>query len=80
MEVFLKSKSFLPQGFKLNIHAPGTGAALMLLAATQIPVAIKTAAEVACIGQLSNQVWKLNKSHTKANIIAVHQCNGGNNL
>ena len=71
------SKSFWPKGFRLNIHAPGTGAALMLLALTQVPVAIKTAAEVACIGQISNQMWRLNNSHSKANIIAVNKCNGG---
>ena len=33
-------------GFKLNIHASGTGFALMLLALTQVPVAIKTTAEI----------------------------------
>tara|TARA_Y100001968_G_scaffold129552_1_gene118231 strand:- start:433 stop:540 length:108 start_codon:yes stop_codon:yes gene_type:complete len=32
--------------FKLNIHAPGTGFALILLALTQISVAIKTSAKV----------------------------------
>ena len=33
-------------GFKLNIHSQGTGFALMLLALTQVPVAIKTTAEI----------------------------------
>jgi len=33
-------------GFKLNIHAPGTGLALILLALTQVPVSIKTTAEI----------------------------------
>ena len=45
-------------GLKINIHAPGTGAALMLLALTQVPVAIKTSAEIACIGEVSNQIWR----------------------
>ena len=70
------TKSLWPKGFKLNIHAPGTGVALMLLAITQIPVAIKTSAEIACIGQISNQVWKQTKSHSTANIVAVQRCNG----
>ncbi len=70
------SKSFWPIGLKLNIHSPGTGVALMLLTFTQIPVAIKTAAEVACIGEVSHQHWKQNKSHRGVNIVAVRQCNG----
>ena len=35
------SKRTWMRQFKLNIHAPGTGFVLMLLALTQIPVAIK---------------------------------------
>ena len=70
------SKTFWPKGLKLNIHAPGTGAALMILALTQIPVAIKTAAEVACIGEVSHQIWRKSKSHKGVNVIAVRQCNG----
>ena len=38
------SKRTWMSGFKLNIHAPGTGFALMLLTLTQVPVAIKTTA------------------------------------
>lgn len=41
------------KGLRLSIHAPGTGFALLVLALTQVPVAIKNAAEVACIGQSS---------------------------
>ena len=33
-------------GFKLNIHAPVTGIALMFLYLTQVPIGIKTAAEI----------------------------------
>tara|TARA_B100000579_G_scaffold52492_1_gene36558 strand:- start:65 stop:286 length:222 start_codon:yes stop_codon:yes gene_type:complete len=66
------------KGFRLNIQAPGTSLALMILALTQIPVGIKNAAEVACIGQTSNKIWKLEKNHSEANMIAVQRCNGRN--
>ena len=64
--------------FRLNIHPPGTGFALMILALTQLPVGIKNAAELACIGQTSNKIWKLEKNHWDANMIAVQRCNGRN--
>ena len=64
--------------FRLNIHAPGTGFALMILALTQIPVGIKNAAEVVCIGQTSNKIWKLENNHEEANMLAVQRCNGRN--
>ena len=70
------SKKVWAKGFRLNIHSPGTGAALMILALTQIPVAIKTAAEVACIGEVSHQTWKATNSHKGVNIIAIQKCNG----
>ena len=38
------------KNIKLNIHSPGTGFALMILALTKVPVGIKNAAEIACIG------------------------------
>ena len=63
----------------LNIHSPGTGIALILLSLTQIPVAIKTSAEIACIGQVSNKIWRQTKSHKDANIIAIQKCNGSSN-
>ena len=72
------SKIFWPKGLKLNIHAPGTGAALIVLALTQVPVAIKAAAEIACIGEVSHQIWKGTKSHKGVNVIAVRRCNGNN--
>ena len=71
-------KNIWGKRFKLNINAPGTGAALMVLALTQIPVAIKTSAEIACIGQVSNKVWRETGSHSTANIRAIKTCNGGN--
>ena len=49
----MRKKNWL-KSFRLNIHAPGTGIALTVLALTQIPVAIKTTAELACIGEVSN--------------------------
>ena len=66
------------KSFRLNIHAPGTGFALMVLALTQVPVGIKNAAEVVCIGQTSNKIWKLEKNHAEANMLAVQRCNGRN--
>ena len=50
----------------------------MILALTQVPVGIKNAAEVACIGQTSNKIWKSEKNHSEANMIAVQRCNGRN--
>ena len=66
------------KSFRLNIHAPGTGFALILLALTQVPGGIKNAAEVVCIGQTSNKIWKLEKNHADANMLAVQRCNGRN--
>ena len=66
------------KSFRLNIHAPGTRFALMVLALTQVPVGIKNAAEVACIGQTSNKIWKSEKNHADANMLAVQRCNGRN--
>ena len=64
------------KSFRLNIHAPGTGVALTVLALTQIPVAIKTTAELACIGEVSNQVWREKQTHKGVNVIAIQRCNG----
>ena len=68
------------KSINLNIQKSGVSASLILLALTQIPIAIKNAAEVACIGEVSNQIWRENKSHRKVNSIAVQRCNGGNNF
>ncbi len=66
------------KSLQLNIHAPRTGFALMILALTQVPVGIKNAAEVVCIGQTSNKIWKSEKNHADANMLAVQRCNGRN--
>ena len=66
------------KSFQLNIHTPGKGFTLMILALTQVPVGIKNAAEVACIGQASNKIWKSEKTHADANMLAVQRCNGRN--
>ena len=70
-------KRFWPKSSQLKINAPSTGSALMVLALTQIPMAIKTAAEVACIGEISHQSWKKTQSHQGVNVLAVTKCNGG---
>ena len=66
-----------PKSWKLNIQNRGASAALIILAITQVPVAIKTAAEVACIGEISNKIWSSSNSHKGVNISAVNICNGG---
>ena len=71
-------KKNLLKSFWSNIHAPGTAFALMILALTQVPVGIKNAAEVVCIGQTSNIIWKSEKNHGDANMLAVQRCNGRN--
>ena len=60
-----------------NIQAPTTRFALIALVLTQVPIAIKNAAEIACIGQTSNKIWKTEKNHFEANLLAVQRCNGG---
>ncbi len=48
----------------------------MVLALTQVPVAIKTAAEIACIGEVSNKAWRESGTHQGVNVVAVQKCNG----
>ncbi|WP_320667876.1 hypothetical protein [Prochlorococcus sp. MIT 1307] len=55
------------KGFKLDIHTPGTGFALMVLALTQVPVAIKTSAEIYCMEKVGVR--------TGSFIAAVKECN-----
>ena len=57
------------KGLRLNIHAPGAGFALMVLALTQIPVAVKTTAEIYCME-------KVGQVHGSA-VAAIIKCNGG---
>ena len=55
------------------------GAGLIILAITQLPIAIKTATQVACVGEISNLIWRKKQFHRTVNIIAVNFCNGGEN-
>ena len=64
------------ENMKLNIYNPSFS--LMVLALTQVPVGIIKMAELACIGELSNQIWRETGSHKAVNINAVNKCNGGN--
>ena len=57
------------KALRLNIHAPGTGFALMILALTQVPVAIKTSAEIYCME-------KVGQAQGSA-VAAIIKCNGG---
>jgi len=43
----------------------------------ELPIGIKYAAEVVCIGQTSNKIWKSEKNHQEANMIAVQRGNVG---
>jgi len=56
------------RGFKLNIHAPRLGFTLMLLALNQIPIAIKTTAEIYFIEKLFQ---KYNSA-----VLSIIQCDG----
>ena len=55
-------------GFKLNIHAPGKGFVLLLLALTQMPIATKTTAEIYCME-------KVGQKYNSA-VVVIMQCNG----
>ena len=57
------------KGLLLNIHAPGTGCVLMVLVLTQVPVAIKTSAEIYCME-------KVGQAQGSA-VAAIIKCNGG---
>ena len=57
------------KGLRFNIHAPFTGLALMILALTQVPVAIKTSAEIYCMEKLGQKYDSV--------VAAVIKCNGG---
>ncbi len=72
----MKNQKFWRKTSKFNKHNAVTGAALIAIAFTQIPGAIKNAAELACIGQTSNKIWKESRIHSEANMLAVQRCNG----
>ncbi len=75
----MSKKNWLTR-FRLDINAPSSDFALMILALTQVHVGIKNAAEVACMGRTSNVILKLENNPSKANMIAVQRCNGRNQL
>jgi len=62
------------KGLKFNIHSPGTGAALIVLAMTQIPVATESITKLACIYGPSKIVGKFYQSDLR---YKVNICNGG---
>ena len=72
------SKINFKRRFSLDINSPISVLALIALVITQVPVAIKTLAELACIGEVSNQAWRDTNSHAGVNIKAVQTCNGKN--
>ncbi len=57
------------RGFELNIHGPGAWFSLILIALSQVPVAIKTTAEIYCMEKLGH---KFNSA-----VLAIIQCNDG---
>ena len=65
----IMSKRIWMRCFKLNLYAPRPGFALMLLALTQVPQAIKTTAEIYCME-------KLGQKYNSA-VVAIIECNGG---
>ena len=68
------NKKFLRKLLKLNKKGALTGYSLALLVLLHIPISIRNTAQLACIGQVSHQVWKDTNSHSKANIIAFQKC------
>ncbi|HGY5555308.1 MAG: hypothetical protein AB8A37_00885 [Prochlorococcus sp.] len=56
--------------FTANIHAPGTGLALALLALTQIPIATEAVLRVYCVIDMQSNVF-----HNLSR--ASNYCNGG---
>ena len=63
------SKETWMSDFKLNIHAQVTGFAIMVLALTQVPVAIKITVEIYCMEKLGQKYNSV--------VVAIVQCNGG---
>ncbi len=72
----MMTKNLWERVYKSNKHGAITGASLIAIALTQIPGAIKKSAEVVCIGQTSNKIWKTENNHSEANMLAVQRCNG----
>ena len=72
----MHTKKIWRKAYKLNKHGNVTAMALIAIVFTLIPGAIKETAEVVCIGQTSNKIWKIEKNHSEANMLAVQRCNG----
>ena len=75
-QIFMNKKKVLKKVYKANKHGAITAAALVFIALCQVPTAIKNYAEVSCIGQTSNTIWRKENNHSEANMIAVNRCNG----
>ncbi len=56
------------KNLNLNVHAPGTRFALIILALTQIPVALKTSAEIYCMEKAGSKAGSF--------VAGVKECNG----
>ena len=72
----MRFKRLLRKTSKLNKNGVLTAAALIFIAITQVPGAIINTAQVVCIGQMSNKVWRMENNHLEANMIAIQRCNG----
>ena len=75
----MNRKSFWRKAYKINKNGFITGIALIFIALAQIPKGIKDSAEIICIGQTSNKIWRQENNHIEANMLAVQLCNGSNN-
>ena len=56
--------------FQANIHSPGTGVALIVIAIALIPVGVASLAQLSCFGRFSlhSAAWSIDR---------VRFCNGG---
>ena len=56
--------------FQANIHSPGTGVALIVIAITLIPVGMASLVQLSCFGRLSTEsaAWSIER---------IRACHGG---
>ena len=56
--------------FQANIHSPGTGVALIVIAITLIPVGVASLAQLSCFGRSSSEsdAWSIER---------ISVCHGG---
>ena len=73
-------QKIIKKASKANKNGFITALALIFIAISQVPQALKNSAELFCIGQASNRIWLIEKNHSKANMIAVQSCNGKNRI